>query len=196
MPTSVVRRTFEGGSPLPGLRVPASWRPNDVLIGPLSYCAVGEDLPAFSTASEISSTYPAANRAIAYPFVIADYFLVQKVWWCNGTTATTDSADVAVYTEAGVRLVSGGGTLIATANVVQEKDVTDTLLPPGRYWCAYAQNGVTATPICLTTPVALLRAAGVAQMATAYVLPDPFVPAAAASAILPLCGIAARTQVA
>lgn len=140
-----------------------------------------------------SSTYPAANRALAFPFVIAHPFLVRKVFWLNGTTATTDSADVGVYTEAGALLVSGGGTAISGASGTQEVNVTDTLLRPGRYWCAYAQNGVTATPIMSATVAGLLRAVGCAQMATAYVLPATFTPAAVASANFPVFGIASRT---
>lgn len=196
MPSSVIRRVTLRVPPaaIPGL--PQSYRPNDVLISPLSWCAVGDELTGAGASNFASATYPSANRALAYPFEIADYLTVVKVWWLNGTTATTDSADVAVYDEGGARLVSGGGTAIATANVVQEVDVTDTLLPPGRYWCAYAQNGVTATPSMSAAAAALTRAMGYAQMASAYVLPATFTPAAVAAANVPYCGIAGRTQVA
>lgn len=194
MPTSSLRPAMLG-SPM-GLSFPASYRPDLPLVGLLSPCALGDDLAGMGVGSTASTTYPAANRAIAFMFVVADHFLVRKVWWVNGTTATTDSADVGVYTEAGDLLVSGGGTAIATANVVQEVDVTDTLLQPGRYWCAYAQSGTTATPMASPATIALVRAMGVAQMASAYVLPATFVPAAAASAVIPFCGISSRTQVA
>ena len=35
--------------------------------------------------------------------------------------------------------------------LLQEKDCTDTLFQPGRYWCAYVQGGTTATPWATTT---------------------------------------------
>jgi len=197
MPTSVLRRMFEAGFPQTGLVVPPSWRPNDVLISPASWCAFGEELTGMGASNWASATYPATNRALGFMFAIAEYMLVQKVWWVNGTTATTDAADVAVYSEAGTSLlVSGGSTNIATANVVQEKDCTDTLLPPGRYWCVYNQNGVTATPLMCAIPVALSRAMGWAQFAGAVPLGASFTPAAVAAVNVPLFGIAARTQVA
>lgn len=197
MPSSELRHLGnQPGQPIMQPAFPPSYRPDDVLISPLSLNALGTHLSA-ENATLASQTYPSANQARAYMFCLADYFLVRKVWWMNGTTATTDSADVGVYTEAGSRLVSGGGTAIATASVVQEVDVTDTLLAPGRYWCAYAQNGVTATPTGLAPANVPLRCMGVAQMATAYVLPATFTPAAVSgTGVLPFFGIASRTQVA
>jgi hypothetical protein len=167
-------------------------QPNPPIISALSPLSIGEEMAGFG-GTFASATYPAANRAIAVPFRLAHPFLVRKVFWFNGTTATTDSADVGVYTEAGVRLVSGGGTAISGASATQEVDVTDTLLTPGRYWLAFSQSGVTATTIASNTVAGLLRAHGVAQMATAYPLPSTFTPAAVASVGLPLCGIASRT---
>ncbi len=197
MPSSIFNRP-QIGLPLMQLASPGSYRPPDVLIGPLSWAACGEELTGMAASNFVSTAYPASSRVIAYPFEIADYFLVQKVWWMNGTTATTDSADVGVYSESGTTLiVSGGSTGIATANVVQEKDCTDTLLQPGRYWCAYVQGGTTATPIASAAAIGLLRSMGCAQMAgSGSTLGATFTPAAIASAVLPLCGIAGRTQVA
>ena len=193
MPSENWRRAA-GFMPLVGLPILGTDhpRPNDPIITTMSWCCCGEDLGSLSP-SFSSNTYPAANRALAVPFEIAFPFLVRKVFWFNGTTATTDSIDVGVYTEAGTRLVSGGGTAVSGASATQEVDVTDTLLKPGRYWLAYVQNGVTATPIMSATTAANARALGAAQMASAYVLPATFTPAAIAAANLPLCGIASRT---
>jgi hypothetical protein len=169
---------------------PDSPRPNDPIITPMSFFS------DITTSSNFSSgTYPAANRATAAPFQIAAPFLVRKVFWFNGTTATTDSADVGVYAQTGELIVSGGGTAISGASQLQEVDVADTLLRPCRYWLAYVQNGVTATPVMSATAAAILRAMGVAQMASAYPLPSTLVPAALASAALPMMGVASRTLV-
>ena len=194
MPSSVIRHRFGQVLAVSG---PASYQPEDPIISPLSRCALGVEYSSSIAAALASSTYPATNRALGFMFCLGDYFLVRKVWWLNGTTATTDSADVAVYTEDGAtRLVAAGSTAIATANVIQEVDVTDTLLAPGRYWCVYNQNGVTATPFMFASTVVTARAMGWAQFAGAVALGTTFTPAAIAAANVPYFGIANRTQVA
>lgn len=196
MPSSIIRR---GLGMIPAVDYPLepfSFRPDDVLINPFSNNACAGEM-SITNNLVVSNTYPATNRALGYMICLSDYYLVRKVWWCNGTTATTDSADVAVYNEAGTtRLVAAGSTAIATANVVQEVDVTDTLLPPGRYWVVYNQNGTTATPMGTNVIAGGARVAGWAQFAGAVPLGTTFTPAAVASAVVPYFGIASRTQVA
>lgn len=196
MPTST-RRGAVGLSLLEQERFPASYRPDDVMIGTWSRQAIG-DLLVECNSLVSNLAYPAASRVLAYPFELCDDYLVRKVWWFNGTTATTDSCDVGVYSESGGTLhVSGGSTAIATADVVQEKDCTDTLLLPGRYWCAYVQGGTTATPRGYQPSAAYLRTMGCAQMAgSGSTLGSTFTPAASVSGTMPIFGIAGRTQVA
>lgn len=195
MPSSVVRHPI-GRSPNAFFDAPPSYRPNDPLIHPLSFCVAGQEMAGIGGANMASMTYPASNRAHGFMFCLADSFLVQKVWWMNGTTASTNNADVAVYSEDGAtRIVQGGSTLIAGANLVQEVDCTDTLLSPGRYWAVYNQNGTTATPMGFIPAIVLLRSLGFAQFAGAVALGTTFTPAALASAAFPYFGIAARTQV-
>lgn len=198
MPSSTLRHLGnQPGQPVMQPTFPPSYRPDDVMIHTLSWCALGTELNSTGASNFASGAYPATNRALGFMFSLADYFLVQKVFWVNGTTATTDNADVAVYTEDGAtRLVAAGSTLIATANVVQEVDVTDTLLAPGRYWCVYNQNGTTATPMRAIPGISILRACGAAQFAGAVPLGSAFTPAAIAATAIPLFGIAQRTQVA
>lgn len=172
-------------------------RTPEILISTLSMCA--QNLEWNNPASFASSTYPAANQVQAFQFCLAEPFLVRKVWWMNGTTATTNNADVGVYNEAGTTLiVNGGSTLIATANVIQEIDCTDTILQPGRYWAAYNQNGTTATPCCLTTANAgVTRFTGIAIQGSGTVsLGSTFTPAVSISTVFPFFGIAGRTKVA
>lgn len=199
MPSNAWRRSA-GGVPFAALdTLGADFpRPNDAMITSWSWCCIGEDMLALSgsTLTAVSSNYPGASRALAAPFEIAHPFLVVKAFWFNGGTATTDSADVGVYTEAGALKVSGGGTAISGANALQEVDVTDTLLPPGRYWLTYVQNGVTATLIMAPVAAVTMRVAGCAQMASAYPLPSTFTAAAITNVNFPLFGIASRTLVA
>lgn len=178
-----------------------SFKPCSPLIGPSSECAIGNELTAMGPSTNLASTtYPAANRSIGYPFVLGTSFLVRKFWWQSGTTGGTDIVDVGVYDEAGTKLVScATPPTMGTANLLQENDCTDTVLLPGRYWLVYAQSGVTATPIAMAYPAALCRTVGMAQMANGMsgnALVATFTPAAVASAYVPWAGIAGRTQVA
>lgn len=169
-------------------------RPSPHIIGTWSNEVIGAEIGGILSTNSSSGTYTTGSTAIALPLCLAHPFLVRKVWWFNGTTATTDSADVGVYTEAGSRLVSGGGTAISGASGLQEVDVTDTPLRPGRYWLCYVQNGTTATPVRWALGSAPLgRAIGIAQMGTAYPLPTTLTPAALTMTALPLFGIASRT---
>jgi hypothetical protein len=193
VPTSAFTSAL-ASTPLAGLGAARSLAFNQHLITPLSDCSIGAAMSGFIASNPVSGSYPSSNLAMAVPFEIAAPFLVRKVFWINGTTATTNSADCGVYTEAGARVVSGGGTAISGATQLQEVDVTDTLLKPGRYWLAYVQNGTTATPFTVATAATNLRSCGCAQMATAYVLPSTFTPAAAVTfSSIPLMGIASRT---
>lgn len=187
------------GQAIPG--VPPSWRMPMPLIGPLSWEAIGADMNGLVAPNFASATHPSANRGIGFPFELGDPYLVSKVWWMNGTTASTDTVDVAVYTEAGgasSRLVAGGGAVASGASTIQSIDCTDVLLMPGRYWCVHAQSGVTATTVASAPSIATLRCTGAAQMASAAsagVLGTTWTPAAIASAYIPLFGIAGRPQV-
>lgn len=198
MPSALLRHLGnQPGQPVMQPAFPPSYRPDDVMIHTLSENAVGGPMKG-QNAAPSSNTYPASSRVLAFPFELGDYFLVRKVFWCTGTTATTDSCDVGVYTESGATLLtSGGSTLIAGAATIQEKDCTDVLLAPGRYWCAYVQGGVTATPMAVNvTQIPAMRATGCAQMAgSGSTLGATFTPAACASGVFPIFGIASRTQI-
>ena len=198
MPSSSFQQTYIDRAPISlGIQTPESFRPPMVLISTLSIEACGEELTGMGASNMASATYPSASRVLAYPFEIADDFLVMKVFWVNGTTASTDTADVGVYNEPGTSLIVHGSAAITGGSIVQEVDCTDTLLTPGRYWCAYIQGGVTATPMICAIDLALARSMGCAQQAgSGSALGSTFTPAALAAANIPWCGIAGRTQVA
>jgi hypothetical protein len=197
MPTSDLMAGVTGRQTLStSFQTPHTFRSPVPLISTNSFEALGPELVGFNGANfGNANTYPAASRVLAYQFEIAEPFLIRKVFWYNGGTATTDSADVGVYNEAGtVLIVSAGSTAISGANQIQEKDCTDTLLQAGRYWCAYVQGGTTATPYSTTMGVLDLRCSGCAQMAgSGSTLGATFTPAAIASAYMPSFGIANRT---
>jgi len=130
-------------------------------------------------ASQSSFTWPGANDPVAFPFVVTDDLLVDQLGWANGGGTPTDGIDVGIYTTEFARLVSGGGTTRAGANIWQWVDVADTWLPRGRYYLAASNNGVTATQQMSVganygASVFPLALAGVFDSTTdAYPLPDP-----------------------
>lgn len=200
MPSSLLTLAMQG-SPIQ-LSYPASYRPEMPLISIWSPHACRDELSGLgATAAPTSGAYTGANVVSAFPFQVGVPFPVRKVWWLNGTTASTNSADVAVYSADGAtRIAAGGGATIAGANAVQEIDVaTDVLLPPGSYWCTYCQDGTTATPLQLNVSLGgtTQRLLGLAQMAGGAVpLGTSFTPAVATFTSIPIFGIASRTQVA
>jgi hypothetical protein len=202
MPSSIIRH-LAGVIPPRALTVMSgseAARPDLQLITPWSWESIGAELlGGYSGGGQIiSATYPSANLAIAVPFQTARALQIRKMFWANGTTAGTNSVDVGVYSLNGARLVSGGGTLSVGANTLQEVDVTDTMLQPGSYYMAYAQNGVTMTPIMQSlAQSANMRCCGIAQMASAYVLPTTFTFAASTTSVLvPFFGLSTRVLVA
>lgn len=192
MPTDAVRRPAGllalRALPILGAEYP---RPNPHIISHLSpHCTAGN---VFQTNAFASLANIAASAATATPFVIAHAFLVRKVFWANGATATTDSIDVGVYDASFKLVISGGGTAASGANATQEVDVTDTLLKPGLYYLAFVANGTTVTPISSNLAAAHYKGLGCVQMASAYPLPSTFTPATANLTRFPLCGVASRT---
>lgn len=67
-----------------------------------------------------------ANRAVFIPLNLLDPFLVAKAFWCNGTTASTDSVDIGVYNMTDIStgrldlIRSTGAVLASGASVVQD----------------------------------------------------------------------------
>ena len=193
MTTRSLLPTTVGRQPV-GIFVPPSYRPNDVLIGPWSWCAIGDELTGAGASNFASTANPAASRIVAYPFEIAEPFLVMKLWAVMGTTGLNNNSGVMVYSEAGTNLVNSA--VSPASNSIGEGNPADTLLQPGRYWCGFMDTGTSNTPVASAMSAALLRAAGCAQMAGDGTTVQNFTPAAIASAFLPLAGIAGRTQVA
>src|SRR4051812_32091319 len=128
-----------------------------------------------------------STTVVANTMYFADVFIPETskvltgIGWLNGTTATTSKTIVTLYNSAGTlvanSIVTGGGTLIATANIFQQVAfVTPYTTPkPGRYWIGYMQDSTTATPrtIAAATWVNVLTGsvAGVAATATTSITP-------------------------
>lgn len=170
----------------------------DVLLSTIStYHGVGSDLRGLGgVGTPSSNAWPAVNRALYLPLYIDRPGVVTKFWTLNGATAA-GNIDIGLYNEAYARLASTGAVAQAGTNVVQEFDVTDFAVVPGVYFLGLACSLTTATLFMTTTNVAgYFQAMGVTQQATALPLPNPAVPAAQITTLIPIAGIAFRTLVA
>lgn len=148
--------------------------------------------------TQANGAWVSANDPLAIPFTISTPLLVCAFGWKNGSGTMTDSFDMGIYTTAFVRLISGGGTARVGASLWQWVDVTDTLIPPGSYYLAAANNGITANNV--TFHAAFAVATGMSFMGNldsatnAYPLPDPLTNMAAAATLtrVPVMGFATR----
>lgn len=139
--------------------------------------SLGVPIAAIASSSPASAAWVTAQTGLYVPFVIAEPVLCKKLFWYNGATASGNVC-VAVYTDDGKRLVTTGSTAQATINVIQEVDVTDTLIPAGRNWMALAGGATTLTFFSIAPTLAMLRALGCytqATLGTSPALPDPAV---------------------
>jgi hypothetical protein len=183
-------------APPVGIALPPSYRPDDVLIGPWSINAIGDELTGMAASNFAGAAPPVNGGRYYYPFELADSFLVSKLWVAWGATTASTTPNMAVYAEDGTWLIGPFGTAVTGANTLQEDNVTDTLLSPGRYWMCYNQVGATGTPLASATPVALLRAMGCCQDTGTGSPASTASFTAITGTFLALCGVAGRTQVA
>lgn len=137
-----------------------------------------------------AAVWPAANRAIYWPFTVETACAAKKIAWLNGGTVGAFNVDVGIYDINAARLVSAGPTALGSASVVQVADITDTPLTPGIYFAAMSVDSNTPTFQRVPTSAAALRVMGVQQEASAATLPSTATFANPASAYLPWMSIA------
>lgn len=153
---------------------PPRYRPRSHNIHPFSpeamsgFAAVGGNAGSWA-----SATYPSANLALFYPFVLTEPATAVQLWAYNGATAS-GNLDLGIYNAAGAKLVSKGSTAQAGTNDLQRLDITDTVLPSGQVlYMAIAFDGTVGTLFRLpaNTATTQLRALGMFEMAAAFPLP-------------------------
>lgn len=175
--------------------------PTPIMINPGSRLSIGDHISAWGSAGPASAAWPAANRALYIPFVLAEAVTVLKLFCVNGGTVS-GNLDVGIYNNAGSRLISSGSTAQAGANAIQEFDIADTVIGPGQFYLAMAVDNVTATvarwqPIGATVLAAnVLRTTGMAEQASAFPLPASATLAVVSTMYIPLVGLSLRTLVA
>lgn len=146
-----------------------------------------------------SGAWFSANDPVAFPFALQAAATVIQMGWMNGSSAG-DNADLGIYDASWNRLVSTGSTVCSGASVWQFVNVTDTLLPLGRYYLAFARDTTTANRTMSWAPAAssatLTAFAGGYDSATdAFPLPNPLTNMAAAATCtqIPIMAFLTRT---
>lgn len=151
----------------PALRLPPL-----VTITPFSLESAGVEWVAkgISLSGATSATWPAANRALFYPFTLSEPVIAVKLFVLNGATAS-GNIDAGIYDRTGNRIVSTGSTAQSGTSVIQEFDITDTLFGPGTFYLALVMNNTTGTTFRQTTSSGSFASTGACQMASAFPLP-------------------------
>jgi hypothetical protein len=140
-----------------------------------------------------SAAWPAANRAIFFPFWIAHPYPVARLFWCNGATVS-GNVDCGIYSADGTKILSTGSTAQATINVVQSV-AASLLLTPGSYHAALAVDNATATMFANTPGSGLSSMLGMAQQASAFALPATFAQARTATSYCPIFGLTTQAVI-
>ena len=179
------------------------------MFGVLSPCCIGNEWTAFrlhdlsDTSVLLGAGTPGVTNTTVYvPLTVSETITIVKGWWLNAGTVS-GNVDIGLYPEAGgAKLVSLGSTAQAGTNVLQEGNIADTVVPPGRYLMAFGWSSATATFECLgiadMIKTATLKSMGVA-MEAAFALPASATPIAFTSAgvpAIPVFGFSQRTLVA
>ena len=178
-------RRYPSGAFLPG---------HTVTISPFSVHSIGPGLASLAGFGTTTGTWPAANRALLFPFVLPHPRTVYKAGWGNGGTVT-GNADIGVYDASGVLLVSSGATAKAGANQIQMVDLADTLLAAGVIHYLALASDDQAQFIRQNLIYVAYSGLGCREKAASYPLPNPLTGTAQqTSGCLPVCFLECRAR--
>jgi hypothetical protein len=125
-----------------------------------------------------------ANLICYWPVVLHEPFVVNRVWWVNGSTVTTTNVDFGIYDTSGTRLYNTGATAMSGASSRQYVTVgAPFTLQPGTYYFAWTCNNTTNRGNAFAGGVIVSRALGLLEETTAgFGLPATWTPVAWARA--------------
>lgn len=170
-------------------------RPTSVMVHAFSYEARSYESRLMFTAGPGSAAWGSANRAVYVPIILSQTSTFVKAFWINQATVN-GNVDVGLYTEGWSKVASTGSTAQSGTSAVQEVDITDFTVAPGRYYLAFASSSATATFLAVTAPDAnRLPIFGCAQEDSAFALPATATPAVISHLIVPWFGFSRRTLV-
>lgn len=176
---------------------PETALPNLPTITTHSEESMGSVLRDFNFAAATSGSWPSSNHALFFPWRLESPIIIVKGFTVNGNTAT-GNIDIGVYDHEFNLLVSDGGSAMSGTATIQEFDITDTDLLPGRYWLAIALSS-TGSMIRTSTGADEVALAGAAilGMASAYPLPSTATPSktSVATPQIPVFGFTTLTTI-
>lgn len=162
------------------------------ILSTLTPQSLGQALNAMGLALGNVAAWPVSNKAYFIPHSVSEIITIRKMFIINGTVS--GNVDVGIYDRNGVRLVSIGSTAQAGASVIQEFDITDTILLPGLYYLAAAMDNTTGQVDSIGATLSIARSQGVAEMTTAFPLPATATFAAVSGTTrIPFIGATQRT---
>ncbi len=135
-----------------------------------------------------------ANLAIFVPFHVAVPGFTSYEGFVMCGTGAGNNFDIGIYDLSGTRLTSSGATARTASVSVPTTTMTDYPLPVGDYYMAISGDSTSTFSGGLAVGIGTLEAAGVCQMASAYVLPSSATLVVNATQTnLPMFGITLRT---
>lgn len=139
----------------------------------------------------ISGNWPTSNLAILYPFTLHSHEILRKFLRLNGATLT-GTVDLGIYDGEGRLVVSTGSQTATGTNAIQEFDITDFHLGPGRYFLAASASTTGATIFIATMADENLGLTPVYEAAGSHALPASITPVLSTAVSAPFVCIGAQ----
>lgn len=139
----------------------------------------------------------AANEMLAFPFVLTSLTRIEKVFWVNGSSASSNCS-IAIYNADYVLLNQTASTAQSGASAPQPIALA-TKLSPGLYYCALAHDSATTNRLfrwsITTTGAGFWKMMGCWRQASITLgsLPATATPIACNNVGFPLFGLITRT---
>ncbi len=157
--------------------------------------AMGQAIVDGNGTAMATAAWPAASRAIYVPISLPFDYLVKRLFWSNGTTAT-GNVDVGIFHGTSLsKLVSTGAVAQSGTSTLQYvasasfSPAGDYLLTAGTYFLGASLSNTAHMFRSSDHNANTMRFSGVLQEASAHPLPSTITPAAVASAYWPLFGM-------
>lgn len=156
-------------------------------LGPLSRYFGGTAAASATAGSQVAQFFP---------WTIEAAIKIVKGIVMNGASVN-GNLDVAVYDHEFNRVVSMGATTQAGTNAVQELDITDTVLLPGRYWMAFLCTGSGTVFARSAADEISLGAFAILEQTAQTALPSTAtaVKSTAATPLIPVFGFSTETTI-
>lgn len=150
---------------------------------------VGQNIPVLIQAVPATAVWPAANDAIAVPFIPPrDMTVTAMIIQLHSTVA--NNMDLGLYTAAGAKVRTTGATAQSGSASVRQRvalAVGNAALAGGAlYYAVMAMDNTTGGTLRFAPAVGLAHAIGIAKQATAYPLPTSLTLATPTAAFSPV----------